>query len=161
MAGVSSGDLNHLLIVLKKGSAIDLGLVFDEKTFLDQNLFKYENRLRASTSRFVAEGAVLTSYYSLAENRTTVDKGLQNIDQLFGHNSPLRFNKIKNFPIYGFGAQNPSNEDTLQIEDVGSIVNNLLLSDDNNFTISATTRLSILVDWVSVVAPCRAWHVSC
>lgn len=95
-----------------------LGLVFDEKTFLDQNLFKYENRLRASTSRFVAEGAVLTSYYSLAENRTTVDKGLQNIDQLFGHNSPLRFNKIKNFPIYGFGAQNPSNEDTLQIEDI-------------------------------------------
>lgn len=95
-----------------------MGLVFDEQTFLDQNLFKFENRLKSSTSRFIAEGAVLTTYYQLAENRTTVDKGLQNIDQLFGKNSPLRFNKIKNFPLYSFAQMNPSNDDSLQIEDI-------------------------------------------
>lgn len=97
-----------------------MGFIFDEQTYLDQNLFKYENRLKSSTSRFIAEGAVLTTYFNLAENRSTVDKGFQNIDQLFGKHSPLRFNKIKNFPLYSFTQINPANEDTLQIEDIGA-----------------------------------------
>jgi len=97
-----------------------LGFVFDEQTFLDQNLFKFESRLKSSTSRFIAEGAVLTTYFNLAENRTTVDRGLQTIDQLFGKNSPLRFNKVKNFPLYSFAQMNPANDDSAQVEDIGA-----------------------------------------
>ena len=97
-----------------------MGFVFDEQTFLDQNLFKFESRLKSSTSRFIAEGAVLTTYFNLAENRTTVDRGLQTIDQLFGKNSPLRFNKVKNFPLYSFAQMNPTNDDSAQVEDIGA-----------------------------------------
>ena len=95
-----------------------MSLIFDEKTMLDQNIFKYENRLKAATSRFVGEGALLTKYFNLSENRTTVDRGLQSIDQLFGQKSPLRFNQISNFPIYGTQPFNPANDDSNQIEDI-------------------------------------------
>jgi len=37
---------------------------------------------------------------------------------LFGHQSPLRFNKIKDFPVYGFGQINPANTDEIGIEDI-------------------------------------------
>ena len=95
-----------------------MSLIFDEKTLLDQNIFKYESRLKSATSRFLGEGALLTKYYNLSENRTTVDRGLQSIDQLFGNKSPLRFNCILNFPIYGTQPFNPANDDSNQIEDI-------------------------------------------
>lgn len=95
-----------------------MSLIFDEKTVLNQNIFKFENRLKANTARFMAESASLVTYYQLNENRITVDRGFQSIDQLFGKKSPLRFNKIKDFPIYGLQQMNPNNDDSAQIEDI-------------------------------------------
>ena len=95
-----------------------MSLIFDEKTVLNQNIFKYESRLKANTARFMTESASLTTYYQIQDNRITVDRGLQSIDQLFGHYSPLRFNKIKDFPVYGLQQINPNNDDSTQIEDI-------------------------------------------
>jgi hypothetical protein len=66
----------------------------------------------------MTESASLTTYYQIQDNRITVDRGLQSIDQLFGHYSPLRFNKIKDFPVYGLQQINPNNDDSTQIEDI-------------------------------------------
>ena len=95
-----------------------MSLIFDEKTLLNQNIFKFENRLKANTSRFMSEAATLVTYYQLHDNRITVDRGFQSIDKLFGKQSPLRFNKIKDFPMYGLQQMNPSNDDSTQIEDI-------------------------------------------
>lgn len=97
-----------------------MGLIFDEQTLINSNIFKFENRLKSSTSRFIAEGAILTTYYQINEPRTTVDRGLQDIDQLFGKKSPLRFNQINNFPLYQFNQINVNNDAELQIEDIST-----------------------------------------
>lgn len=92
-------------------------LVFSEETLINGNIFKFEQRLHTHVNKYIEGGAILTTYFSQNENSSTVDRGLQDIEQLFGKMSPLRFNEIKNLPLYGFGQANPDNTDEQQIED--------------------------------------------
>ena len=94
------------------------GLIFDEQSLIDNNIFKYEQRLKSNTNKYVENGALLTTFFNIRENATTVDRGLRTIDEIFGHKSPLKFNKILNFPVYGFGQANPSNTDEGGVEDI-------------------------------------------
>lgn len=93
-------------------------LIFSEEALLNGNIFKFEQRLQSHVNKYVEGGAILSTYYPQHENATTVDRGTRDIDQLFGKQSPLRFNEIKNFPLYGFGQTNPENTDEMQIEDI-------------------------------------------
>lgn len=95
------------------------GLIFDEKTLLDGNLFKYEQRLHSHLNKYVQGGAILTTYFSQEDNAITVDRGTKSIDELFGHKSPLRFAMILDFPLYNFSGTNPENdEETPNVEDI-------------------------------------------
>lgn len=94
------------------------GLIFQEESLLTNNIFKYEQRLSSSSAKFLEGSAILTTYYNLHENSVTVDRGTRDIEELFGRHSPLRFSRIENFPLYGFGAANPQNNDEAQIEDI-------------------------------------------
>ena len=94
------------------------GLIFDEQSMIENNIFKYEQRLKSQTNKYIENGALLTTFFNISENATTVDRGLRDIDKIFGHNSPLRFNRILNFPVYGFGAANPENSDEIGITDI-------------------------------------------
>ena len=93
-------------------------LIFNEESMINGNIFKFEQRLQSQTNKYIENGAILSTYYSQRENSITVDRGLQDIDQLFGKKSPMRYNKIKNLPLYGFGQANPDNTDDLQTEDI-------------------------------------------
>ena len=94
-------------------------LIFNEESMINGNIFKFEQRLQTHLNKYIENGgATLSTYYSQRENSVTVDRGMQDIDQLFGHKSPLRYNKINNLPLYGFGQANPENTDELQIEDI-------------------------------------------
>lgn len=92
-------------------------LIFSEENLINDNIFKFEQRLQSHVNKYIEGGAILTTYIHQDANSTTVDRGTQDIDQLFGNKSPLRFNEIKNFPLYGFGQTNPDNTDENQIED--------------------------------------------
>lgn len=98
---------------------MDGELIFSEETFIDGNLFAYENRLNTQLNRYTENGALLTTYFSLNEEHTTVDRGTQDIEKLFGKRSPLRYNKIFNFPLYGFNSLNTENSEDNGIEDFG------------------------------------------
>ena len=93
-------------------------LIFNEESMINGNIFKFEQRLQSHLNKYIEHGFILSSYFSQSENSTTVDRGLQDIDQLFGNKSPLRYNKINNFPLYAFGQANPDNTDELQVEDI-------------------------------------------
>lgn len=93
-------------------------LIFDEESYLNGNIFQFEQRLQSHANKYIENGAILTTYYSQDENSSTVDRGLRDIDELFGSHAPLRYNAIKNFPIYGFGQTNPENTDEMQITDI-------------------------------------------
>lgn len=93
-------------------------LQFNEESLLTNNIFKYEQRLHSHTNKYVENGAVLTTYFNMNEDATTVDRGLKDIEQIFGKQSPLRYNQIDNFPLYGFNQANPNNTDENQVEDI-------------------------------------------
>lgn len=93
------------------------GLVFNESTMLDGNIFKFEKRLQSHANKYVENGTILTTYFSQKESAITVDRGTRDINQIFGNESPLRFNLLEDFPLYGFGQTNPNNTDEQQIED--------------------------------------------
>lgn len=94
------------------------GLIFDERTMLDGNIFKFEQRLQSQANKYIENGMILTTYFSQRENSITVDRGTRDIEQLFGNHSPLRFNQINHLPMCGFGQHNPDNTDELQVEDI-------------------------------------------
>lgn len=93
-------------------------LIFSEESLINDNIFKFEQRLHTHVNKYVEGGFILSTYFSQNANATTVDRGTQDIDQLFGKQSPLRFNEIKNLPLHAFGQANPENSDENQIEDV-------------------------------------------
>ena len=93
-------------------------MIFNESTMYNGNIFKFENRLKSSLNRYTENGALFVTYYSQDENSSTVDRGLQDIETLFGKRAPLRYNKIEHFPVYGFGRTDPENTDEQQIEDI-------------------------------------------
>lgn len=93
-------------------------LIFNEESMINGNIFKFEQRLQSHVNKYIENGPILTTYYSQNDESTTVDRGLQTVDQLFGKKSPLRYNKIKNLPLYGFGQANPDNTDENQVEDI-------------------------------------------
>ena len=91
--------------------------IYDQKTLADGNIFKFEQRLKTQLNRYIDNGALLSIYFSQDENSSTVDRGMKSIDELFGKDSPLRFNMINDFPLYSFNSANPDNTDEQQIED--------------------------------------------
>lgn len=97
-----------------------MGLIFDEGTMMDGNIFKFEERIHSHMNKYVENGAMLVTYFSQNEEESTVDRGLNDIDHVFGKHSPLRYNQIENFPVYGFGAAKPESDDSKQIEDITS-----------------------------------------
>lgn len=54
---------------------------------------------------------VLVDYYNLDEIMSTANRGYENLDDLIGKDSPLRYNHIKNFPIYGLKEVLPEKDE--------------------------------------------------
>lgn len=92
-------------------------LVFDEKTMYDGNMWKFEKRLHSPLNRYIEKGAVLVRYFSQDANSSTVDRGIQDIEHLFGTDAALRYNLISDFPLYGFGGTNSEDDSNENYED--------------------------------------------
>lgn len=78
-----------------------MGIFIDEKRMVEENVFKYENRLKSPVSRFLESAPTFVTYYHILPNDTTVDAGFQDIASIVGFRSPIRFSKIDSFPLYG------------------------------------------------------------
>lgn len=78
-----------------------MGYLVSEEEFLSNNIFKYEERMNNQYSRFLDRTPTYVTYYNISNINSVVDNGFQNVEALLGDNSPLRFNKVENFPIYG------------------------------------------------------------
>ena len=94
------------------------GLVFSEESLINGNLFQFEDRLKSHVNKYVDGGMILSTYFSQREDSSTVDRGIQDIDQLFGKRAPLRYDRIDNFPLCGFTPATPENNEEQQIEDI-------------------------------------------
>lgn len=78
-----------------------MAIFVNEQRMIEENTFQYEERIKSPTSRFVDTTPTFTTYYHIDIDETTTDTGFIDVASIIGHRSPIRFNKIENFPIYG------------------------------------------------------------
>ncbi|WP_304576691.1 hypothetical protein [Romboutsia ilealis] len=80
------------------------GFIFNEQEFVNDNIFKFENKLNSQYSRFLDKSPTYVTYYNISTIESTVDLGFSNIEAILGPNSPLKFKEIKDFPVYGLDS---------------------------------------------------------
>ena len=73
----------------------------NEQKMVEDSTFQYEDRIKSPTSRFINTTPTFTTYYHINVDETTTDSGFIDVASVVGHRSPIRFNKIDDFPIYG------------------------------------------------------------
>lgn len=78
-----------------------MAFIVNEQQMVDENIFKYEERIKSPSSRFVDTTPTFTTYYHIDVDESTTDTGFLDVASILGHRSPIRFNKIEKFPIYG------------------------------------------------------------
>lgn len=77
------------------------GFNFNEQNFINNNIFKFEDRLNTQTTRFLEQSPSYVTYFNIIKIESMVDLGFSNIENLLGPESPLQYSEIKDFPIYG------------------------------------------------------------
>lgn len=80
---------------------------------VDNSMKMMEDVLNSKFTTYISGAGtpVLVTYYSLDETMTSTDLGTGTIDSELGEHSPLRFNKIMNFPVYGLRELIPTKEE--------------------------------------------------
>ena len=73
----------------------------DEQEMITGNAFLFEERLKSPTVRMQDKTPTFVTYYHINNAATTTDAGFVDVASILGHRSPIRFHKIKQFPIYG------------------------------------------------------------
>ena len=81
-----------------------MGFKFDEKLLVNNNIFKYEDKLNSNWTRFLESTPTYVTYYNINTIESTVDLGFANVDKILGPQSPIRFSEVKNLPVYGLDA---------------------------------------------------------
>lgn len=78
-----------------------MGFLINDKDFINENVFKFEKRLESQYTIFLDKTPTFVNYYHINNVTSTTDNGFKHIDQFIGKDSPLRYQKITDFPIYG------------------------------------------------------------
>ena len=78
-----------------------MSIIVDEQRMVEDNLFKFESRLKSPVSRFIESSPTFVTYYHINTTNTMTGEGFNDVEEILGKRSPIRFNKINSFPIYG------------------------------------------------------------
>lgn len=78
-----------------------MAYMINEQKFINDNAFKFEERLTSPLSKFLDKSPVFVTYFHINPNATTVNEGFRDVEAILGGKSPIRFQKIENFPLYG------------------------------------------------------------
>lgn len=78
-----------------------MAVFLSEEQMINNNAFLYEEKLNSQYTRFQDRPPVFVTYYSINNVESTADIGFQSVERVLGPNSPIRFNKVEHFPVYG------------------------------------------------------------
>lgn len=78
-----------------------MALLVNEQKMVEQNVFKFEDRLKSPTARFLDTTPTFVTYYHINADETTTDEGYKDVSSIIGFRSPIKYKKIENFPLYG------------------------------------------------------------
>lgn len=82
-------------------------LIYDENTFVDNQLYKYDQYLHSRINKYTGDGRTLVTYFNINDEHTTLSLGMYTNYQVLGNDSPLRYNKIDNMILLGFSKLSP------------------------------------------------------
>lgn len=80
---------------------IELAIILNEQKQVNDSMFMYEQRVKSPISRLIDQTPTFVEYYHIDNSETTLDTGYQDAFSIIGRRSPIRFQKISNFPLYG------------------------------------------------------------
>lgn len=78
-----------------------MALIINEERFIDESVAILDERIQSPITRFIEQTPTFVSYYHINVNETTTDEGFMDVESIVGKKSPIRYQKIDKFPIYG------------------------------------------------------------
>lgn len=85
------------------------GLIYDEGSLVDAQMYKYDKFLHSRINKYTGSGRTLVTYYNIDESNTTDSLGFDNAYQIIGVDSPLRYRRIENMILLGMSPLSPEN----------------------------------------------------
>ena len=86
------------------------GLVFDEQSLIDQQVYKYDEFLHSRVNKYTGAGRIIVKYWSIDESNTSTSLGMNTHYRILGKDSPLRYNEIDNMAFIGFSPLQPEDK---------------------------------------------------
>lgn len=119
---------------------IYMATIINEEQMVTQNIFNFEDRLNSPVVRILDQTPTFVTYYHINVNETTSDEGFGDAETVIGNRSPMRYQKIEKFPIYGLDQIVLQLQDTeagldTSYEGEGTIVPNTIKPLQNDFFI--------------------------
>lgn len=84
---------------------------FDEERFITENTTLMGEKLKSPLVRFIDQTPTFTTYFHLNVAETTSDEGWHDVEAVVGKKSPIRYQRIASFPIYGIDQIVPQIQD--------------------------------------------------
>lgn len=78
-----------------------MATIINEQRMLEENVFKFEQRIKSPLNRFSDKKPTFVNYFHIDNENTTVDEGFNDVENILGDGSPIKYKKISNFPLYG------------------------------------------------------------
>jgi len=78
-----------------------MAILLNEKRFINDNTLLFDEKINSPTVRFLETTPSFVTYYHININESTSDEGFKDVESLIGEKSPIKFQQIKDFPIYG------------------------------------------------------------
>lgn len=91
----------------------------DKTNFIDANIERYASDKISQYSRYLDQSHIFCTYYPINKIMSRVDKGLGNTYSYHGSNSSLRYNKVKNLPLFNVPELKPE----LEYDENGTDIN--------------------------------------
>lgn len=99
-------DTPTTINVSTKDPSSDLGVI-NQQLMINKTVNDYTDAIN-DYSEFLQGSPTFVTYYSINKRNTTEDVGLGGVVELVGSESPVSYDKIKNFPLWNFDELNPS-----------------------------------------------------
>ena len=90
------------------------GLIYDEQSLVDQQMFKYDKFLHSRINKYTGDGRTLVTYYNINDSATSTSLGTDTHYQILGPDSPLRYDFISNMVLIAFTPLNPEDSQASQ-----------------------------------------------
>lgn len=78
-----------------------MAIILNEEKFINDNTLLLDEKLKSPTVRYIDQSPSFTTYFHINVHETTSDEGWHDVETIIGKKSPMRFQKIESFPIYG------------------------------------------------------------